>query len=205
MARASLRAHWIIIGCCAAILGACTAARDEEILPGPALEPLALPVPELPPVDPSSLLTRHEAVSAVHVDISERGLISITPIAAPSRESLCDATPSAELSAPFASSFGTLPFDSWLEIGPEDVRLGITNADDPVISDTTYGGLDWRLGLATHSSLGLALGDEESDMGAGFELPLSVGVDGHSIRTAMLQSAWSSAQGGQVSPAPQAV
>jgi hypothetical protein len=184
-------------------LGACTAARDEEILPGPALEPLALPVPARPPVDPGSLPSRLEAVSTVRVDISERGLISVTPIAAPGRESLCDATPSAELSAPFASSFGSLPFDSSLEASPGEVRLGITDADDAATG--TYGALDWRLGLATHSSLGLALGDEEPDMGADLELPLSVNLGGLSVRTAMLQSAWSSAEGGQIVPAPQAV
>jgi hypothetical protein len=201
----ALRAHCIIIGCGAAILGACTAAGDQEILPGPALEPLALPVPELPPVDPSSLPTRLEAVSTVRIDISERGSISVTPIAGSGPQSLCNATPSAELSAPFASSFGTLPFDSWLEVGPNDVRLGTTHADDAVIGASTYGGLDWRLGLATQSSLGLALGDEESDMGAASEVPLGVDLGGLSLRTTMLQSEWSSAQGGEVSPAPEAV
>ena len=203
MARAGLRARFIIIGCCAAILGACTAAGDQEILPGPALEPLALAVPAPEPVDPSSLLSRLEAVSTVRVDISERGLISVTPIAGPGPGSLCDPSPSTELSAPFASSFGALPFDSSLEASPDELRLGITDADDAAIG--TYEALDWRLGLATHSSLGLALGDEEPDMRAYLELPLSVNLGGLSVRTAILQSAWSSAQGGQVSPALQAV
>ena len=57
MGRAGLRAFCIVIGCCAAIIGAGIAAHDHELVPGQALEPLTLPVPELLPVDPSSLLS----------------------------------------------------------------------------------------------------------------------------------------------------
>lgn len=203
MARAGLVARCMIIGCCAATLGADNAARADKILPGPALEPLMLPVPELPPVDPSSLVTRLDAVSTLRVDISERGLISITPIIGPGTESLCAATPGTELSAPFVSSFGPIPLAASLGVSPDDVRLGLTHAGDAVISASTYAGLDWRLGLATHS--GLALGGEEPEMGPGLELPLSLGLGGLSVRTAMLQSAWSSTQGAQVSASPQAV
>jgi hypothetical protein len=103
------------------------------------------------------------------------------------------------------SSFGSFPFASWLEVSPDDVRGGLTRADDPAISASTYGGLDWRLGLATHLSSTLALGDKEPEMGADLELPLSVELGGLSMRTAMLQSAWSSTEDPQVSASPQPV
>jgi hypothetical protein len=205
VARAGLLARWIVIGCCAAMMGAVMAAHGHELVPGQALEPLTLPVPELPPVDPRSLLTRLDAVSTLRVDISESGLISITPVVGTGTESLCDAAPGTELSAPFVSSFGTLPFDSSLEASPDDLRLGVTHTDDAAISASTYAGLDWRLGLATDSFLGLAPGDEKPDMGAGLELPLSLRLGGLSVRVAMLDSAWSSTEGAQVSASPQAV
>ena len=201
MARAVLCTSCIIIACCAAVMGAGKHTRGYELVPGGALEPLSLPAPELPPVDPRSLRTRLEAVSTVRVEVSEDGSINITPVT----ESLCDATAGTELSAPFVSGFGSLPFASWLEVSPDDVRAGLTRADDAAISDSTYGGLDWRLGLATHLSSTLALGDKEPEMGADLELPLSVELGGLSMRTAMLQSAWSSTQDAQISTSPQPV
>jgi hypothetical protein len=187
------------------MMGAGIAAHGHELVPGQALEPLTLPVPELPPVDPSSLLTRLDAVSTLRVDVSEGGLISITPVVGSGTKSLCEAAPGTQLSAPFVSSFGTLPFDSSLEVSPDDARLGITEAEDAAIGASTYGGLDWRMGLATDSFLGLAPGDQKPDMGAGLELPLSLGLGGLSVRTAMLDSAWSATDGARVSASPQGV
>jgi hypothetical protein len=182
-----------------------TAARGYELVPGQALEPLTLPVPELPPMDPSSLLKRLDAVSTLRVDISESGLISITRVVGTGTESLCDAAPGTELFAPFVSSFGPLPFGASLGVSPDDVRLGITHDDDAAISASSYAGLDWRLGLATHSSSGLALGGDKPEIAAGLELPLSLGWGGLSVRTPILHSEWSSTEGAQVSASPQAV
>jgi hypothetical protein len=186
------------------MMGASVAVYGHELVPGQALEPLTLPVPELPPVDPSSLQTRLDAVSTLRVDISEGGLISVTPGVGSGTKSLCEAVPGTQLSAPFASSFGTLPFDSSFEVSPDDARLGITQAEDAAISASTYGRLDWRLGLATDSFLGLAPGDEKPNIGTGLELPLSLEFGGLSVRTAMLHSKWSSTEGAQVSASPQA-
>jgi hypothetical protein len=201
MARDGLRACCILIGCCAAMMGAGSDACSYELVPGQALEPLSLPVPELPPIDPRSFLTRLEAVSTVRVEVSEDGLINITPVT----ESLCDATVGTELSAPFVNSFAPLPFASSLEVSPDDVRAGIMRADDAAISASTYGALDWRLGLATHLSSALALGDREAERGADLELPVSVELGGLSVRTAMLHSAWSSTEDAQISASPQPV
>jgi hypothetical protein len=198
MARDGLRVCGILIGCWVAMLGAGNEACSYDLVPGQALEPLLLPAPELPPIDPRSLLTRLEAVSTVRVDVSEDGLINITPIT----ESLCDATAGTELLAPFASPFGPLPFATSLEASPDDVRAGLTRADDAAIGALTYGALDWRVGLATHLSSALAPGEEEPEMGAGLELPLRVELGGLSMRTAMLQSAWSSTEDAQLSAPP---
>jgi hypothetical protein len=183
------------------MMGAGIAAHGHELVPGQALEPLTLPVPELPPVDPNSLQTRLDAVSTLRVDISESGSISIAPVAGTGSESLCDAEPGTELLAPFASSFGPLPFAASLGVGRHEARLGLTQA----VHGSKYAGLDWRLGLAADSSAGWALGDEEPALGAGLELPLSLEAGGLSVRTAVLESTWSSTQGAQVSASPEPV
>ena len=74
------------------MMGAGMAAHGHELVPGQALEPLTLPVPELPPVAPSLLLTRLDAVSMLRVDISKDGLISITPVVGTGTESLRSCT-----------------------------------------------------------------------------------------------------------------